>query len=75
LKLSSAKEIITLDEREQDSAFEGAEVKLSFRGILRKRMIGVEMETSPKKLGRSVGDCGFRMGTSDISSETLFFPV
>jgi len=75
LKLSSAEEIITLDECEQDSAFEGAEIELSLGEIMRKWMIGVEKETSPKKLDRSVGDCGFRMGTPDISSETLFFPV
>ena len=38
-------------------------------------MIGVEMEASPKKLDRLVGDGDLRMRASDVFSETCFIPV
>jgi len=69
----SADKIIALKYEEDSSAFEGIEINFSF--LLRKWMISVVGEASPKKLDRGIGDCGYRASGSDVIPKGFSIPV
>ena len=66
VEFPGTEELVALEDCEQDCALEGIEIDLSILGVPGKWMMGVEMETSPKKLERGVGDCSFGMGASHM---------
>lgn len=70
-----AEEVVALEDCEQDCASESIKIDLSMLGVSGKWMMGVKMETSPEKLERGVGDCGFGMGASHMPFEAFLVPV